>query len=83
MKVSLALDSLELKILQDGEETSEYCSCGAMAECNGKCKNKELEKEGRREGGREKYIPTINQQAVHPPLFDLRTGFPLRSTVPS
>ena len=28
-------------------------------------------------------LPTTNQQAFHPPLLDLRTGFPFRSTVPS
>ena len=28
-------------------------------------------------------LPTTKEQAVHPPLLDLRTGFPLRSTVPS
>lgn len=32
---------------------------------------------------KETRVPTINQQAVHPPLLDLRTGFPFRSTVPS
>ena len=29
------------------------------------------------------WLPTTKKQAVHPPLLDLRTGFPLRSTVPS
>lgn len=34
-------------------------------------------------GSREDKLPTTKEQAFNPPLFDLRTGFPLRSTVPS